>query len=138
MFAVIPGPNTLGMLARIRVPLGELGAAASISMPAFENVLLPESDASEDPAARSAAAHEPRPAPCAVVVPDVLDTKEGGLRTPKRAPVLDAVHHVTADVDPPVEVVRRQEHEVPAAVAEALDGVVLPCSDVLVVSGEDQ
>ena len=47
------------------------------------------------------------------------------LGPPEVAPLGDARHDVALDVDPPEEVVRRQEHQVAAAVAEALDGVVL-------------
>ena len=72
------------------------------------------------------------------VVRDVLDAEERGLGAPELAPLGDPGHHAVLEVDAPEEVVRREEDEAAAAVAEALDRVVLGGRHVLVVAGEDE
>ena len=74
----------------------------------------------------------------AVVVADVLNSDQGGFGAAHVAPLGDAGHVVVADDGPPEEVVRREEHEVPAAIAEADDRVVLSVGHVLVMAGEDE
>ena len=71
------------------------------------------------------------------VVPAVLDTDQSCLGPTEIAPLLRLLDHVTVLHDTPEEVVRRQEHQVPAQVAVALDRVVLACRRVLVVARED-
>ena len=71
------------------------------------------------------------------VVPDVLDADQAGLGASKLSPLANARERVPAAVDAPEVVVRREEHEVPAQIAEALDDVVLAGGDVLVVARKD-
>ena len=73
----------------------------------------------------------------AAVVVEVLDAQECGFGPAEIPPLDDAIHHATVDDDLPVEVVRREEDQVAAAVAVVGDRVVLVRGHVLVVTGED-
>ena len=71
------------------------------------------------------------------VVADVLPAEQAASGRPRSRHWATRVIVAAVEVDPPEEVVRREEHQVAAAVAEAVDGVVLVLGHVLVVAGED-
>ena len=74
----------------------------------------------------------------AVVVADVLNSDQGGFGTAYVSPLGDARHVIVADDGSPEEVVRREKHQVPAAIAGADDRVVLSVGHVFVMAGEDE
>ena len=87
--------------------------------------------------ARCRAADEVRPLDPAVVVGAVLDADQRRLGPPLVAPLPRPRQRPAGPVDPPEEVVRGEEGEVAAQVAEALDHVVLVRGHVLRVARVD-
>ena len=77
------------------------------------------------------------PVVLALVVSLVLDPDQAYLGPPERAPLRDPPDAAPLTLDAPEEVRRREEDQVPAAVAVARDQVVRMARDVLVVAGED-
>ena len=67
----------------------------------------------------------------------VLHADQGCLRAAEIAPQVDQLEARAMTVDAPEEVVRRQEHQVPAEIAVPLDDVVGVPGDVLLMAGED-
>ena len=85
----------------------------------------PSTCAREEPARRGSIAQKPRASVLAHVVLDELNAEQGCLRSPELAPARDPGHDAVLEVDPPEEVVGREEDEVAAEVAESFDVVVL-------------
>ena len=74
--------------------------------------------------------------PLTAVGRDVLHTEQRRLRAAEVAPFVDQLHVWLVPVDPAEEVVRREEHQVAAEIAETLHEVVEAPGHVLGVPGE--
>src|SRR5262249_49771973 len=103
---------------------------------AAETRAFGEPGAREEPRRRCGVAHDPRALALPAVVASVLRTYETGFGTSQVPPALDPCERVPSSRHVPEEVVRGEEHQVAAAIAVALDRVVLANGDVLVVAWE--
>src|SRR5205807_5531524 len=102
-----------------------------------EVVAVLEAGSREEPRFPRRAGDHVAPLALPVVAPVVLNADEPGLGPAELAPELDFAQPVATEHDLGEEVVRREEGEVAAEVAVALDAVVRVPSDVLLVPGED-
>ncbi len=132
-----PARGGHGSRRATRVPRGEADDVWSISMP---------NDANREPGSRPVPA---KTQPVAADRPRVYGARCSPASFPMYCTPINAAsgrpcsrhcrtagQGVAAPVDAPEVVVRREEHEVPAEVAVALDDVVLARRDVLVVAGK--
>ena len=124
-----------------RVPGGDEGARASISMPysTAEMVTRPQAGAAEQPWSGRDTPHDERPAWIAAPPPvDILDAHERP--PPARRGRGSCPMHVIRerrDGHPPIEVVRREEREIAPEVPVPLDDREHVLRHVLLVAGED-
>ena len=112
------------------------GAGVDLDPVPAEAVTVPQTGAPEDPG--GGRGDLVRHVGVVVAVPvDVLDADERRLGAAEVAPPPRPVEARAAPLDAIEEVVRREEHEVAAEIAVALDDVVGVGRDVLLVAGED-